>query len=256
MNDTHRILVPAEVRCQAPFLFQVRGLQLGSRPSGPRRLVFCPSPLGQSLIGLTRVCTIPASRCSLASQPASHGRLRSRRRGLAVTRPPLCLPRGLTGLFGRRPPLSWTRSTRSSRMCVCAPRRAWWRGRCGVAHPFPPNARQSVEVSIGMNSYQHSKVNQWSSNIVEQCLKKLTALGKPFKYIGALWAGAMPAARSRVLIPAPGSQRRDPAKERRGPAHGQLLLLGQLHRRCGRRPARPPPLVAHRHTFLSRGGCR
>eukprot|EP00049_Salpingoeca_infusionum_P023403 m.11941 g.11941 ORF g.11941 m.11941 type:complete len:114 (+) comp5784_c0_seq2:120-461(+) len=43
--------------------------------------------------------------------------------------------------------------------------------------------KESVEQSIGQNSYQHSKVNQWTSNVVEQCLKRLTALGKPFKYI-------------------------------------------------------------------------
>ncbi len=55
---------------------------------------------------------------------------------------------------------------------------------CGVLPPYLTAAPQSVEVSIGMNAYQHAKVNQWSSNIVEQCLKKLTGLGKPFKYIG------------------------------------------------------------------------
>lgn len=47
--------------------------------------------------------------------------------------------------------------------------------------------KESVESTIGANTYQHNKVNQWSSNIVEQCLKKLTALGKPFKYVGK-WA--------------------------------------------------------------------
>lgn len=47
---------------------------------------------------------------------------------------------------------------------------------------------QSVETAVGMNPYQHAKVNQWASSIVEACLKKLTALGKPFKYIGR-WGG-------------------------------------------------------------------
>lgn len=35
-----------------------------------------------------------------------------------------------------------------------------------------------------MNTYQQSKVNQWTSNIVEAILKRLCALNKPFKYIG------------------------------------------------------------------------
>jgi dynein light chain Tctex-type 1 len=43
---------------------------------------------------------------------------------------------------------------------------------------------QSVENTIGVNAYQHNKVNQWTSNILEACLKRLAALNKPFKYIG------------------------------------------------------------------------
>ena len=43
---------------------------------------------------------------------------------------------------------------------------------------------QAIEGAIGGNSYQHNKVNQWTSNVVEQCLNQLTKLGKPFKYIG------------------------------------------------------------------------
>ncbi|EDQ92428.1 uncharacterized protein MONBRDRAFT_19126 [Monosiga brevicollis MX1] len=43
--------------------------------------------------------------------------------------------------------------------------------------------KESIDQSIGQSSYQHSKVNQWTSNVVEQCLKRLTGLGKPFKYI-------------------------------------------------------------------------
>uniref|UniRef100_A0A8C4R6W4 Dynein light chain Tctex-type 1 n=1 Tax=Eptatretus burgeri TaxID=7764 RepID=A0A8C4R6W4_EPTBU len=42
---------------------------------------------------------------------------------------------------------------------------------------------QCVEAAIGGMSYQHSKVNQWSSNIVDQCLNHLAKLNKPFKYI-------------------------------------------------------------------------
>ena len=45
---------------------------------------------------------------------------------------------------------------------------------------------QAIEGTIGGNAYQHNKVNQWTSNVVEQCLNQLTKLGKPFKYIGKL----------------------------------------------------------------------
>jgi len=43
---------------------------------------------------------------------------------------------------------------------------------------------QAVESTIGNHSYQHNKINQWMSNIVESSLSQLTKLGKPFKYIG------------------------------------------------------------------------
>lgn len=45
-------------------------------------------------------------------------------------------------------------------------------------------AFQAIESAIGGNAYQHSKVNQWTTNVVEQTLSQLTKLGKPFKYIG------------------------------------------------------------------------
>ncbi|XP_063078789.1 dynein light chain Tctex-type 1 [Engraulis encrasicolus] len=43
--------------------------------------------------------------------------------------------------------------------------------------------KESVETAIGGNTYQHSRVNQWTTNVVEQCLSQLSKLGKPFKYI-------------------------------------------------------------------------
>ncbi|ESO09246.1 hypothetical protein HELRODRAFT_73452, partial [Helobdella robusta] len=43
--------------------------------------------------------------------------------------------------------------------------------------------KESIEVSIGSSSYHLNKVNQWTSNVVEQCLNQLSKLGKPFKYI-------------------------------------------------------------------------
>uniref|UniRef100_A0A673T3X8 Dynein light chain Tctex-type 1 n=1 Tax=Suricata suricatta TaxID=37032 RepID=A0A673T3X8_SURSU len=42
---------------------------------------------------------------------------------------------------------------------------------------------QAIESAIGGNAYQHSKVNQWTTSVVEQTLSQLTKLGKPFKYI-------------------------------------------------------------------------
>lgn len=52
---------------------------------------------------------------------------------------------------------------------------------CSLA---PPVLSQAIESAIGGNAYQHSKVNQWTTNVVEQTLSQLTKLGKPFKYIG------------------------------------------------------------------------
>ncbi|XP_068580730.1 dynein light chain Tctex-type 1 [Cebidichthys violaceus] len=43
--------------------------------------------------------------------------------------------------------------------------------------------KESVEAAIGGNAYQHSRVNQWSTSVVEQSLSQLSKLGKPFKYI-------------------------------------------------------------------------
>ncbi|XP_056120303.1 dynein light chain Tctex-type 1-like isoform X2 [Rhinichthys klamathensis goyatoka] len=45
------------------------------------------------------------------------------------------------------------------------------------------SAEEAVESTIGNHSYQHNKINQWMSNIVESSLSQLTKLGKPFKYI-------------------------------------------------------------------------
>lgn len=44
--------------------------------------------------------------------------------------------------------------------------------------------KEAIEVSIGGNAYQHNKVSQWTSNVVEACLGNLTKLQKPYKYIG------------------------------------------------------------------------
>ncbi|BHF67153.1 Dynein light chain Tctex-type [Sparganum proliferum] len=41
----------------------------------------------------------------------------------------------------------------------------------------------NIENTVGSSTYVHSKVNQWTSTIIEQVLNQLTKLGKPFKYI-------------------------------------------------------------------------
>ncbi|XP_076724803.1 dynein light chain Tctex-type 1-like isoform X1 [Callospermophilus lateralis] len=43
--------------------------------------------------------------------------------------------------------------------------------------------KEAIESAIGNNTYQHSQVNQWTTNVVEQTLSQLTKLGKPLKYI-------------------------------------------------------------------------
>ncbi|KAI9351482.1 Tctex-1 [Obelidium mucronatum] len=49
--------------------------------------------------------------------------------------------------------------------------------------------KESIETTIQNAAYHHNKVGQWNSNIVEQCLKRLAGLNKPFKYIGGLCPG-------------------------------------------------------------------
>lgn len=43
--------------------------------------------------------------------------------------------------------------------------------------------KDSIDHTLQSAEYQHNKVAQWTSNIVEQALKRLTSLNKPFKYI-------------------------------------------------------------------------
>lgn len=49
--------------------------------------------------------------------------------------------------------------------------------------------KEAIENSIGGTAYQHNKVNQWTSAVVESCLGQLTKLQKPYKYIGKLKVG-------------------------------------------------------------------
>ncbi|KAI8998244.1 Tctex-1 [Gaertneriomyces semiglobifer] len=43
--------------------------------------------------------------------------------------------------------------------------------------------KESIESTLQNAMYHHNKVAQWNSNIVEQTLKRLTSLNKPFKYV-------------------------------------------------------------------------
>ncbi|TWW68635.1 dynein light chain Tctex-type 1 [Takifugu rubripes] len=43
--------------------------------------------------------------------------------------------------------------------------------------------KESIEATIGGNPYQHTRVTQWTSSVVELVLGQLSKLGKPFKYI-------------------------------------------------------------------------
>lgn len=43
--------------------------------------------------------------------------------------------------------------------------------------------REAVSQVIGDNQFTQTKLNQWSTNCVEGCLKRLAALNKPFKYV-------------------------------------------------------------------------
>ncbi|XP_055849509.1 dynein light chain Tctex-type [Episyrphus balteatus] len=43
--------------------------------------------------------------------------------------------------------------------------------------------KEAIEQTIGGNAYQHDKVNNWTSLVVENCLSVLTKEQKPYKYI-------------------------------------------------------------------------
>lgn len=44
--------------------------------------------------------------------------------------------------------------------------------------------KDAVETVINFETlYQHNKVSHWVNSIIETCMKRLTSLGKPFKYI-------------------------------------------------------------------------
>ncbi|KAI3378156.1 hypothetical protein SNEBB_009136 [Seison nebaliae] len=54
---------------------------------------------------------------------------------------------------------------------------------CFVVDEVSNIIKESIEATVDKQTYTQSKVNQWTTNIVEQCLTHLTKLNKPFKYI-------------------------------------------------------------------------
>mmetsp|Transcript_75546 Transcript_75546/g.125973 ORF Transcript_75546/g.125973 Transcript_75546/m.125973 type:complete len:114 (+) Transcript_75546:80-421(+) len=43
--------------------------------------------------------------------------------------------------------------------------------------------KEAVDSVLASATYHHTKVPQWTSNVIEGCLKRLKDLNKPFKYI-------------------------------------------------------------------------
>eukprot|EP00884_Botryococcus_braunii_P018078 jgi/Botrbrau1/4954/Bobra.0122s0031.1 len=43
--------------------------------------------------------------------------------------------------------------------------------------------RDAIVSTIGDSQFNQSKISTWSNNIVDTCLKRLAALGRPFKYV-------------------------------------------------------------------------
>ena len=54
-----------------------------------------------------------------------------------------------------------------------------------VEEEVKQHVNQAIESTLSTAVYTHSKVPQWTSDVVEGAMKKLTQLQKPFKYIGA-----------------------------------------------------------------------
>ena len=44
--------------------------------------------------------------------------------------------------------------------------------------------KESIDSVLLNTSYVHTEVGKWTSEVVEGCLKRLTGLNKPFKYVG------------------------------------------------------------------------
>ena len=44
-------------------------------------------------------------------------------------------------------------------------------------------ANEAIKSVLGSTAFVHSKVDGWSSKIMENCLKRLASAAKPFKYV-------------------------------------------------------------------------
>ncbi|KAL2622064.1 hypothetical protein R1flu_002269 [Riccia fluitans] len=45
--------------------------------------------------------------------------------------------------------------------------------------------KDSIDEAIVSSQFSHDKVTHWTNGIAEVCMKRLTNLAKPFKYIGS-----------------------------------------------------------------------
>ncbi|KAF6260739.1 dynein light chain 9 [Scenedesmus sp. NREL 46B-D3] len=43
--------------------------------------------------------------------------------------------------------------------------------------------REAILAAVGDSQFLHAKIDSWSGNVVEGCLKRLAAWNKPFKYV-------------------------------------------------------------------------
>jgi len=55
-----------------------------------------------------------------------------------------------------------------------------------VADEVSAIVKETIEKTIGGQTYTNTKVEVWTSGVVEGCIAGLTSLHKPFKYIGKL----------------------------------------------------------------------
>jgi dynein light chain Tctex-type 1 len=43
--------------------------------------------------------------------------------------------------------------------------------------------REAIAQALGETHFKHDMVSQWTNGIIEGCLKRLSVLAKPFKYV-------------------------------------------------------------------------
>jgi hypothetical protein len=75
--------------------------------------------------------------------------------------------------------------------CVSVPACDGWICKLPLAHP-PRRATHSERMAVVVGR----QVGQWTSQVVESCMKRLTGLNKPFKYVGECRPPLHPAPRT------------------------------------------------------------